>query len=366
LFFTRDYDGDGLPDWRDDDDDNDGRPDGDDDECPWDLRSRVESRSNCDYFYIYYCQDGNWYDYIQYENKDQLIESKINTFLNNHGISLTQTQKNDLKNRCNVFSPDFEKCLSLSIMNDKHNYLTQYPDYESYTFHFESQFYGEETYIEWFYKTYGFDKYMATVAFYENYLNEVGVPPNNLYQWQLMMEVFIEELGPLALELIPGGIGDMIGAYNSFKSGHYWEASLSVVLVVVPGDEIIKVWQKYTDIKKGMKAVLKFINVYQKLAGLPGVQKVFNKLPQAWKDLPGSKLADTQTGLKWTKAENHVMRIMEGNPSSPYPNSQNPYGRFVKNGSYYDINKNPVNSEAESGHIPIGQLTDDFLDWFFN
>ena len=219
--------------------------------------------------------------------------------------------------------------------------------------------------IDQFLITHGVDVYLATVALYENYIKEVGITPTDPYQWQLMMEVFIVELGPIALELIPGGIGDMIGAYNSFHAGDYWQACLGVVLVVVPGDEIIKVWQKYDDIKKGMKAVLKFINIYQKLAGLPGVQKVFSKLPQVWKDLPGSKLADGN-GLRWVKSQSHHFRIMEPDLNSPWPSQNVPYAKFHKGNSHIDINGNPVAGDSPDAHIPVSLINDTFLDNFFN
>ena len=92
-------------------------------------------------------------------------------------------------------------------------------------------------------------------------------------------------------------------------------------------------------------------------------------MPQSWKDLPGSKLADGN-GLFWKKNDFYHMRIMDGNPNADWPSQQVKYTRFFKNGSYLDINGNPIHSNnqnfEELTHLPLSSITDDFLDSFFN
>ena len=220
------------------------------------------------------------------------------------------------------------------------------------------------------------DKYLATATLYYEYIINVGIPPSDLYKWQLMMEVFIEELGPLALELIPGGVGDLIGAYNDYSNGNYWSASLSIVLAVVPYNEIKKVWDKAPDIQKGFKACYKIVVLWNKILTSPGGQKVLNKMPQTWRNLPGSKLAETGKGLKWIKDGSNEIRIMEAVPNSQYQSQRVNYVRLKKGGSYLDINGNPVPTTLprnvpnpnfqELTHLPLSVIDDNLLELFFN
>lgn len=178
------------------------------------------------------------------------------------------------------------------------------------------------------------------------------------------------------LELIPGGIGDLIGAYNSFNDGDYWMASLNLVLVFVPANEVVNAFHKGKDIRKGFKAVGKIVILWNKLLSLPGGQKVLNKTPQAWKSLPGSKLADSEKGLKWTKNADNELRIMEAVPNSQWISQRVNYVRLKKNGSYLDINGNPVPTTLsgnipnpdfqELTHLPLSEMSDNLLDNFFN
>lgn len=87
---------------------------------------------------------------------------------------------------------------------------------------------------------------------------------------------------------------------------------------------------------------------------------------ESWKSLPGSKLADGN-GLKWVMPNNGPhFRIMDANPNG-LPSQQIPYSKFWKNGTFIDINGNSLSSgDLPEAHIPISELTDDFLDFFFN
>lgn len=50
-------------------------------------------------------------------------------------------------------------------------------------------------------------------------------------------------------------------------------------------------------------------------------------MPQSWKNLPGSKLADSEKGLKWTKDASNELRIMEAVPNSQWPSQRVNYVR---------------------------------------
>ena len=91
-----------------------------------------------------------------------------------------------------------------------------------------------------------------------------------------------------------------------------------------------------------------------------------NKLPQSWKDLPGSKLADNGKGLYWQKTGNHHIRLMEANPNSPYPSQQVNYIKAHKGNSFLDTNGNPVSGSSPEAYIRLEDITDMFLDNFFN
>lgn len=211
----------------------------------------------------------------------------------------------------------------------------------------------------------GADKFMAAFVLFTSYVDGVGDPPTDPYMWQLMMETFAEDLGPILLEFIPGGVGDLIGAYNDFNSGDYFSACMGIVLAAVPFDEVRKVWKHYPEIRKGFKACYKIVILWNKLFSLPGGQKVLSKMPQAWKSLPGSKLQKDLNSLKWTKNPGHHFRLSDKKPTPKWENDKYPYAQFFKGNDFYDINKNKVPLESNAAHIKINELTDEFLDWFF-
>lgn len=95
-----------------------------------------------------------------------------------------------------------------------------------------------------------------------------------------------------------------------------------------------------------------------------------NKMPQAWKDKPGSKLLKTEQGLQWKFTEHYNIRVMDGNPSSQFQNQKSPYVRLVKNGTRMDKYGNYIQSNhpdfEELTHIPINEVSDELLEIFFN
>jgi hypothetical protein len=55
---------------------------------------------------------------------------------------------------------------------------------------------------------------------------------------------------------------------------------------------------------------------------------------------------------------------MQGNPNSPYPNSQAPYVRWQRDGQPLDMYGNKLPSAKDpAAHIPLDDFT--FLPWVF-
>ena len=89
--------------------------------------------------------------------------------------------------------------------------------------------------------------------------------------------------------------------------------------------------------------------------------------------MPGSKLADNEKGLKWTKDDFQELRIMDANPSTGHPWHQYKYIRMKKNGNYlgsdgiyYQKGTIPNEDFQNLTHIPIDQVTDEWIIDFFN
>lgn len=236
----------------------------------------------------------------------------------------------------------------------KHEYLlANYPNYAA-----------ANVDIETFIHQYGADVYLAAAVMYEAFMEEVGEDPDDPYLWQLAMEVFQEELFPILLEFTPG-IGDLIGAYNDFQAGSYFWGIVGIVGSMVPGDEVIKVIRKADNIRDAWRKVKKVFVLWNRLFTTAGGQRILNKMPKSWKDLPGSKLAYGQ-GLYWEKTSNHHLRIMDANPNSPWPSQHVKYVKCHKGNSFIDINGNPVPGNSPAAHIPLDDITDSFLNNFFN
>lgn len=48
---------------------------------------------------------------------------------------------------------------------------------------------------------------------------------------------------------------------------------------------------------------------------------------------------------------------MPGNPNSPNPSQRIPYIKFMKEGKFYDVNGNPLNSgNLPDAHIPLDKF----------
>jgi hypothetical protein len=67
--------------------------------------------------------------------------------------------------------------------------------------------------------------------------------------------------------------------------------------------------------------------------------------------------SDDNLGTKYTDPENagNEVRIMQGNPRSPYSTSQNPYVRWMNNGQWFDGTGN-VTKDLGEAHIPLSEF----------
>ena len=80
------------------------------------------------------------------------------------------------------------------------------------------------------------------------------------------------------------------------------------------------------------------------------------KLPSRFKLVPSNK----RGGIRFIDPKNaqNEVRIMEGNPNSPHLRQQSAYLKYRHEGTYYDVNGNPIKSamgggKSELSHIPL-------------
>jgi len=85
----------------------------------------------------------------------------------------------------------------------------------------------------------------------------------------------------------------------------------------------------------------------------PGTRLRPEGVPESWKIQPTFGKGGTE--YKNPAKPNQTVRIMQGDPKSPYPNSQNPYMRQTDTGgNFLNKNGNRVPRRSPDGHIPIG------------
>lgn len=99
---------------------------------------------------------------------------------------------------------------------------------------------------------------------------------------------------------------------------------------------------------KGSKEVL------EKFRGDKGIPKDWNL--EISKNKKGVRLNKPGT----SRADE--VRIMPGQPDSPFKNSRKPYVTLKKNGKWRDINGNVVDLQSEAAHIPLDKFTK-LPDW---
>lgn len=232
----------------------------------------------------------------------------------------------------------------------------------------------------------GIDAYNATKTMYDLFKQELDEYPAFQYQWQLAMEEF-REIVILGLGIIPG-IGDLVSAYDNISQGHIFWGCFDLAGALFP-NELIKVVRNASKIRDAFRGVKAFWRIWNVIGNLPGSNKVFNALPDAWKALPDSKIANNGKGLAWNlNPLSHHFRLMEAVPGSSIVNKQVPYSRFFKSGSGtgymtttgdWMVPTKNTNEYIHNGvtylkgdpifqeltHIPINDITDEMLDLFF-
>ena len=84
----------------------------------------------------------------------------------------------------------------------------------------------------------------------------------------------------------------------------------------------------------------------------PGTREIPGGIPNSWRILPSREPG----GVRYrdpTNAGNEV-RVMPGNPNSPYPASRAPYVRWQRNGQPLDANGNALpTAKTPQAHIPL-------------
>jgi len=83
----------------------------------------------------------------------------------------------------------------------------------------------------------------------------------------------------------------------------------------------------------------------------PGTRVVPEGIPEGWR----IRSTRGQGGARYFDPQNpgNAVRVMPGNPNSPYPNSRTPYVRWQRNGQALDVNGNVVPRNSPEAHIPL-------------
>jgi RHS repeat-associated protein len=102
-------------------------------------------------------------------------------------------------------------------------------------------------------------------------------------------------------------------------------------------------------------AAVSLSNLHQRGFQPPaGTRSVPEGLPEGW------RIGTTrgEGGVHYYDAQNpgNSVRVMPGNPNSPYPNSQSPYVRWQKNGEALNASGNVVRRDSPEAHIPLGSF----------
>lgn len=291
--------------------------------------------------------------YLQYSSS---MSSSLSLFLENHddelGKDLGHAILHLFINGLNEL-PLKGSFINLNKVYDEHNYLLNtYPGFSD-----------ENIDPALFIIEHGIKAYLGVSKMYDLFMKELNEIPSLDYQWQLAMEEFSQAI-EVALGFVPV-LGDLMSAYDNLVQGAIFWACFDLAGVLFP-NELFKVVKNADNVKDAWKAAKAFWRIWNKVGNLAGSQKVWNKLPQSWKDLPGSKLSDFNNGLYWQKSSNHHMRLMEPNLNSPHASQHVPYAKFHKGNGFLSKDGVIVPGNSPEAHISIEDINDTFLDTFFN
>jgi hypothetical protein len=87
------------------------------------------------------------------------------------------------------------------------------------------------------------------------------------------------------------------------------------------------------------------------LRPLPGTRQIPEGIPDSWRIRPTK--AEGGTWYYDPANKGNAVRVMQGDPASPFPNSQSPYVRWQQNGQALDINGDVVPKNTPDAHIPL-------------
>jgi len=87
------------------------------------------------------------------------------------------------------------------------------------------------------------------------------------------------------------------------------------------------------------------------LRPLPGTRQIPDGIPDGWRIRPTK--GEGGTWYYDPANKGNAVRVMQGDPSSPFPNSQTPYVRWQRNGQALDVNGNVVPKNTPDAHIPL-------------
>jgi hypothetical protein len=85
-----------------------------------------------------------------------------------------------------------------------------------------------------------------------------------------------------------------------------------------------------------------------------GTRVVPNGIPSGWR----IRSTRGEGGVRYLDPQNagNAVRVMPGNPSSPYATSRAPYVRWQRNGQALDVNGNAVPKNSPEAHIPLDRF----------
>jgi hypothetical protein len=122
-------------------------------------------------------------------------------------------------------------------------------------------------------------RYLDAVTLYEAYVQNVNIRPGDPNLWQLMWETIREELGDLALDLIPV-YGDIRNGYHNFSQGKFWRGCFDIA-TLIPVGKVGKLVSRKAEIQNARQIGAKVARVFDGLWGSAGFRKVINRLRQS-------------------------------------------------------------------------------------
>jgi hypothetical protein len=87
----------------------------------------------------------------------------------------------------------------------------------------------------------------------------------------------------------------------------------------------------------------------------PGTRQIPEGIPEGWR----IRSTHGEGGVWYYDPTNkgNAVRVMPGDPTSPFPNSQSPYVRWQRNGQPLDVNGNVVPTKySPDAHIPLNDF----------